>query len=162
MNTGIYEEKRKFNVIDFFIILLLVILVLVVVFHSQLISLFMDTGTRADVQIEFVCESIPNDIVDSINTSNNITWVEPNVHVGTLTLSGQPTKANVLYYNEANKLCIRESDTDSTFSGVIRGSAISDNGCYINGTDFLAAGMTVTLTNGQVQFTALITKVSFS
>ena len=162
MNSQLYEERKRFNVIDALIILLLIVMVLVVVFRAQLISLFNDTGTKRNVEITFVCESIDKEIYDrSVLNGERLSWVEPNVSLGVFTLEGEKAAADVYYYNNAGELCVKKSDTDYTFSGKIAGTAIDNKGCYINGTDFLASGMTVTLTNGKAQFTAIITGVTF-
>ena len=76
----------------------------------------------------------------------------------TRTAELEPTKA---YVDSGNGLVVVRSNKTMSFSGMITSSAISNNGCYIKGTEFLAAGMTVTLTTGTVQFTALITDVVF-
>ncbi len=162
MNSGIYEEKRKFNAIDALIILLLVIMILVVIFRTQIISLFNEDGTRKNVEITFVCESISNEIANnnSITDGSQITWLEADEYLGTLNLISGFEQADEYYY-ENNVLRVKKSTEFKTFSGKINGTAISNNGCYIGGTDFLTAGMTVTLTNGKSQFTVLITDVNF-
>ena len=161
MNSNIYSEKKKFNVVDALIIVLLIIMVLVVIFRAQLISLFNDNGTKTDVKISFICESIDAQIAQSVTDQSKLTWVESGATLGTLTLDGEPSNAQVLYYDNDGILCVREDTNNKTFTGQIRGTAIDNNGCYIDGSDFLASGMTITVTNGKVQFTALITSVEF-
>lgn len=161
MNANIYEEKKKFNVIDALIVFLLLALIIVVIFRAQLISLFNDTGKRNDVEITFVCEAIPNEILPSITSGSQLRWIEADATVGTLTIEGAPSSALEYYRDDSNTLRVRELAGNSAFKGKINGNAISSNGCYINGTDFLASGMTITLSNGKAQFVALITSVEF-
>lgn len=161
MNNNIYGEKKKFNVVDALIIVLFVIMLLVVIFRAQLISLFNDNGKRASVEISFECEAIDNEIASSVTDQSILQWVEADTTLGTLTITSAPTAAQILYYNDDGELCVRTSETQQAFSGTIRGTAINNNGCYIDGTDFLASGMTITVTNGKAQFTVLITSVTF-
>lgn len=161
MNSNIYGEKKKFNVVDALIIVLFAIMLLVVIFRAQLISLFNDNGKRASVEISFECEAIDNEMVASVTNQSTLQWVEADTTLGTLTLTSSPSAAQILYYDDDGELCVRKSENKQTFSGTIQGTAVNNNGCYIDGTDFLASGMTITVTNGKVQFTALITSVTF-
>ena len=160
-SNNYYEgEKRKFNAIDIMLILIAVLVTLMIIFRSQLISFFSGTATKTDCEIYFTCESISNELSSEITDGANITWLESKAHLGrfSFTTAIEPTKT---IEKSGDNLVVLRSDTTSSFSGVIAGSAISNNGCYIDGADFLAAGMTITMTTGTVQFTALITDVVF-
>ncbi len=161
MNNNIYGEKKKFNVVDALIIVLFAIMLLVIIFRAQLISLFNNNGKRTAVEISFECEAVDNEIANSITDQSTLYWVETDDILGTLNITVSPAASQILYYNEDGELCTRKSETTQAFSGVIKGTAINNNGCYIDGTDFLASGMTITITNGKAQFTALITSVTF-
>ncbi len=160
MNSNVYEERKKFNIIDALIILLIVVMMLVIIFRAQLIALFNDSGTKKEVVISFVCESIPQETMTSVTNNSTLIWVEPNVSLGKLTITSPVENAKVFYY-EGGELFARISETEKSFKGTIHGTAVSDNGCYIDGSDFIAAGMTVLVTNGQAQFNILITDVTF-
>ena len=119
MKTNIYEEKKKFNIIDALIIFLIIALILVVIFRAQLISLFNDTGKRSDVEISFVCEEIPTELLPSLFASSTVSWLEADVTMGTLTITEEAEKAIEYYYDEDNNLCIRELQDKSRFKGKI-------------------------------------------
>ena len=160
MNSNIYEEKKKFNIIDALIIVIVLLMVFAVIFRSQIISLFSDTGTKSECEIAFVCEEIPNELVGMVTDGSTATWLEANAELGRLTQLSAPVEADV-YETFGDQLVLKKSSVAKKFSGKIVGTAVSNNGCYINGTDFLAAGMTVTVSTGTVQFEALITDVTF-
>lgn len=161
MNKSFYEEKKRFNAIDAFIVLILLVMIAVLIFRSQIIALFNDTGTQKDCEIYFTCESIPMDIYPQITSGSAVTWLESDASLGRLTMISQEPEKAKIYEQTENGLIYRESFTDYEFKGKINGTAISNHGCYIDGTDFLAAGMTITIVAGHVQFTALITAVNF-
>ena len=161
MTSNIYDEKKKFNIIDALIIFLIIALILVVIFRAQLISLFNDAGNRSTVEITFVCEEISAELLNSIALGDTITWLEADVGLGTLNGKDNEKNAIEYYYDENNDLRIKEINGKKSYEGKLNGTAINNNGCYIDGTDFLASGMTITLTNGKVQFAALITSVVF-
>ena len=158
MNSNIYEEKKKFNIIDALIIIIVLLMVFAVIFRSQIISLFSDTGTKTECEIYFICEEIPNDLVGMVTNGAAVTWIEADAEMGRITEITEPVKSDV-YETYEGKLILKKSDTTMKFTGKISGSAISNNGCYINGTDFLAAGMNITISTGTVQFEALVTDV---
>ena len=161
MTNNFYDEKKKFNIIDALIIFLIIALILVVIFRAQLISLFNDAGKRSNIEITFVCEEISTELLNSIALGNSFTWLEADVGIGTLNVRENEKNAIEYYYDENNNLRIKEINGKKSFTGKLNGTAINNNGCYIDGTDFLASGMTITITNGKVQFEALITSVVF-
>ncbi len=161
MTSNIYDEKKKFNIIDALIIFLIIALILVVIFRAQLISLFNDAGKRTNVEISFVCEEIPSELLSSIALGNTFTWLEADAELGTLNKAENQKAAIEYYYDDNNALRFKEIIGKKSFDGKINGTAINNKGCHIDGTDFLASGMTITLTNGKVQFEALITSVVF-
>ena len=160
-NNSVYEdEKRNFNGLDIMIIIIAVLMVFVVIFRTQIISIFSDAATKTDCEIYFTCEAVPNELAPSITDGSPITWLDAEAELGrmTKTTALEPSKS---YIESGNDLIIVRSDKTMRFSGMINSSAIKNNGCYIDGTQFLAAGMTITMTTGTVQFQALITDVVF-
>ncbi|MBR2474442.1 MAG: DUF4330 family protein [Clostridia bacterium] len=160
MNSNIYEEKKRFNIIDALIILVVLLMILAVIFRSQIISLFSDASTKSDCEIYFTCEQIPNDLTSLITDGATVTWIEADAELGRLTRLTDPVPSDI-YEKSDDALILKKSNDTKKFTGKISGSAISNNGCYIDGTDFIAAGMTITVTTGTVQFEALVTDVVF-
>ena len=160
-NTNIFEdEKKRFNALDALIVLIAILLVLVVVFRTQIVSFFSNTSTKMECDIYFTCEEIPNELTSAVADGASVTWVDADVKLGRLTRTSDFTES-VKYEKNGDTLYLTTNSSYKSFTGKINGIAIKSNGCYIEGTDFISAGMTVTLTTGLVQFKALITDVVF-
>ena len=159
-SNNIYQEKKRFTAIDVLIIFSVLLLIATLIFRSQLISLFNDSSKRIDCEIYIVCENVSNEITPQIKDGSDVYWVESKVPVGKMTLTSQFSPAAV-YTNENGNLYVEYSDSASTFSGKIDAAAVSNSGCYLNGTDFIAPGMNLTFSTEYVQFTALITDIKF-
>lgn len=161
MNRNMYEEKKHFNAIDALIVLAAIVMVVLIIFRSQIIAFFNDTGNKSECEISFVCESLPNDITAQVQNGATVTWIDTDISLGRLEITS-PAEAADVFYTENNELHVKKSTTDSKFTGIITTVAISNNGCYVNGSDFIATGMTVLLSTDLVQFSALITDIKFT
>ena len=161
MNNNAYEEKKHFNAIDALIILGVLLIIVGIIFRSNIIMLFRDNAQRSECTITFISDSVPNDVVSLIANGNVLTWVDHDIQLGTLqTFSSSP--AVISLENDDGSYRAVSSTTDSAVTGVISTTALSDNGCYIDGTDFIAAGMSVVIATQNAQFTAVITSITFS
>ncbi len=161
MNNNTYGEKKHFNAIDVLIIIGVVLIILGIIFRSNIIRLFRDNAQRSECTITFVSDSVPNDVVSLLNGGSALTWVDHDVPLGTLqSISSSP--ALIYLENDDGTYRTVESTTDSFVTGVISATALSDNGCYIDGTDFISSGMTVVISTQNAQFTAVVTSVSFN
>lgn len=161
MNNNIYREKKRFNVIDAMIILLAVIMLFVLIFRARIISLFTGTGAEKDCTVSFICTSIPNDLSGLVQNGDTLVWLEAESELGKLTKTAEPTASDI-YYEDNGELYWKQSQTTMKFSGTIDCAAVYNQGCYIDGTDFLAAGMVITVSTGTVQFEVLITNIVFA
>lgn len=160
MNNNTYQEKKHFNAIDVLIILGVLLIILGIIFRSNIITLFRDNAQRSECTISFISENVPNNVAALLGNGNTLTWVEHDIPLGTLeTVSS--SHAVIYIENGDGTYHTAPSASESTVVGVIKTTALSDNGCYINGTDFIAAGMTVVIATQNAQFTAVITSVSF-
>lgn len=159
-NNNIYQEKKHFTAVDVLIVFSVLVLIATLIFRTQLISLFNDSSKRVDCEIYFVCESVPNEISAQIKDGSKLYWVESDTSIGKLTVTSQ-FSPSVVYTSEDDTLYMDYSETASTFTGKIDAAAVSNNGCYLNATDFIAPGMTITVSTEYAQFEILVTDIKF-
>lgn len=173
MPNSVYEEKKHFNIIDVMIIICALLITVGIIFRAQIIDVFNSSGKHTTFTVTFEAENVPSNISEQITDGSSVTWTEKSLQLGAL--SGLNKKAAVVYVPNTvtNPLQMfgGVSYKDGTFNKVtssdlfkITGSFTAqgntNNGCYINGTDFLAAGMTVTLATSTAEFTAIITSIT--
>ena len=155
-----YENKKRFNIVDAIIILGILVIAASIIFRTQIIMFFSSDTTKSEYTISFDAESIDNDLVSLIKMGAEVTWIENGSSLGTLKNVSSPIASKLYTTDENGTIFVTESKTQSKITGKLTVDAISNNGCYIEGTHFLAAGMTVTLSTKDVQFTAVITSVT--
>ena len=161
MNNNIYEEKKRFNALDVLIIIALLILVVVIIFRAQIISLFTDSGSKETCEISFVCESVSNDVYESIKSDSDVIWLSADKQLGTMIIDqGSTEKARIYDKDEKGKWSLTLSDENTRFTGKISATLITDNGYYVDGTSFIAPGMTITISTELAQFDILITDIT--
>lgn len=155
-----YENKKRFNIVDAIIILGVLVIAASIIFRTQIIMFFSSDTTKSEYTISFDAESIDNDLVSLIKTGAEVAWIENGISIGTLKNVSSPIVSKIYTTDENGVISVTESETHRKLTGKLTVDAISNNGCYIEGTHFIAAGMTVTLATKDVQFTAVITSVT--
>ena len=155
-----YENKKRFNIVDAMIILGILLIAASIIFRTQIIILLNSDTTKNEYTITFEAESVDNAFAGLIKNESEVTWIENGVSLGTLEAVSKPSNALIYSTDENGAISFVESETSSKVTGRLSVKAISNNGCYIDGTHFIAAGMTVTLATKDVQFTAVITSVT--
>ncbi len=169
MPNSVYEEKKHFNVIDVMIIICALLITVGIIFRAQIIDVFNSSGKHTTFTVTFEAENVPANISEQLSDGSAVTWIEKSLQLGAL--SGLNKEAAVVYVPNTVTNPLGTSYKDGTFSKVtssdlfkITGSFTAqgnkNNGCYINGTDFLAAGMTVTLATSTAEFTVIITSIT--
>jgi hypothetical protein len=160
MQNNSYEEKKHFNVIDVLIIIGAILIIVGIIFRAQLISIFNANATETKYSISFEAEAVDNNVAELLQNGNNVTWLDKSQKLGAITtVEKSPTKIFVPE-NETGKYIAVDSDKTQKVTGTISALGNSKNGCYINGTTYLAAGMTVVLATENAEFTAIITSVT--
>ena len=161
MNSrNLYEEKKRFNGIDVLIVVLLLLITAVVIFRSQILSLFTVTGTKENCEITFVCERISKDVYEgNIKQTGKTTlnWIDTGKSIGNMTLDSSTVAPSRIYEKQPDgSYTVKFSETEISFGGKIKTSLISNGGYYLNGTEFIAPGMTITVATELAQFNILI------
>ena len=80
--------------------------------------------------------------------------------IGTINAVNAPKPAEIVTVNHEGTLTTTVSDTASTVSGTISVSAADMDGCFISGTDFIGAGMKMTLKTDSAVFTVTVISVT--
>ena len=159
MNSS-YEEKKRFNIIDFIIILGVLIIAASIIFRTQIITFFSADASNDEYTLTFEIELINNEDAALIDLNDTLTWIENDISFGTIKELSAPKKASIYEKDQNGNIIFSLSETQSTLTGTINLDAITNNGCYVDGMYFVGAGMTVTLATKNVQFTAIITAVT--
>ena len=161
MNGNIYTDKKRFNAIDVLILLGILLIILGIVFRSTIISIFNDNSNQSPCTITFEAERVPNEVVDLLKEDSSLTWIDKDVSLGTL--KNYEVLSSIIYVPKSDGSYEKvTSQTEKRVTGTISTTALNDNGCYIKGTDFLAAGMTVTISTETAVFSAIITSITFN
>lgn len=168
MQNNVYEEKKHFNIIDVMIIIGALLIIVGIIFRAQIIDIFTHSGKQTTFSVTFEADNIPLNLSEKIVDGNTVTWLEKSAQLGTL--SELKKDAAVIYvpntvtngdttYKDGTFTKITSSDTVK-ISGTFTAQGNSNDGCYVNGTDFLAIGMTVTLATPTAQFEVIITSIT--
>ncbi len=170
MQNSVYEEKKHFNVIDVMIIIGALLIIVGIIFRAQIINIFTSNGKQTAYTVTFEAESVDNAVAEKIVDGGNVIWIEKSVQLGTLSaLQKQPATVYVPNISGGSPFSAPYKDGKynrisspnlTKITGSFTAYGNSNGGCYINGTDFLAAGMTVTLATETAEFTAVITSIS--
>ncbi len=168
--NNVYEEKKHFNIIDVMIIICALLITVGIIFRAQIIDVFNSSGKQTTFTVTFEAENVSAALSESFSDGNAVTWTEKSLQLGAL--SGLNKEAAVIYVpNTVTLPLLGGAYKDGTYSKVtssdmfkITGSFTArgnlNNGCYINGTDFLAAGMTITLANPTAEMQVVITSIT--
>lgn len=168
MPNSVYEEKKHFNIIDVMIIIGALLIIVGIIFRAQIIDVFVNNGKQTTYTVTFEADAVPNAISENILDGNTVIWVEKSAQLGVL--SDLKKEAAVIYvpntsvsegktYNDGTYSKVTSSDM-TRIVGVFTAQGNSNDGCYVNGTDFLASGMTLTLATPTVEFQVVITSIS--
>lgn len=171
MPNSVYEEKKRFNIIDVMIIIAALLIIVGIIFRAQIIDVFNSGGKHTTFTVTFEADNVPNALADKISDGESVTWLEKTLPLGTL--SGiEKTAATVYVPNTVTNINPLMPDyKDGTYSavasteltkinGTFTAQGTSKDGCYINGTDFLASGMTVTLVTATTEIQVIITSIT--
>ena len=154
------KEKKKVNFIDITIVLCVVLIILAVVFRAQ-ITEYISGGTNlTSYSVEFESEPLGNGYAEYIKQGDTVEWVEKGMEIGTVNTIDPAVPSNVYTVGSDGKLIITPSDTTSTVRGVLSVQALENEGCFISGTEFIGAGMKMTLRTGTVTFNVTVLSVT--
>ena len=154
------KEKKRVNFIDITIVLCVVLIILAVVFRAQ-ITEYISKGTNlTSYSVEFESEPLGNGYVSYISAGDPVEWVEKDMEIGTVGSISETVPSAVYTVGSDGKLIITESDTTSTVRGVLSVRALENDGCFISGTEFIGAGMKMTLRAGNVVFDVTVLSVT--
>lgn len=169
MQKSVYEEKKHFNVIDVMIIIGALLIIVALIFRAQIIGIFTSSGKQTAYTVTFEAESVSNTVAEKITDGKEVTWIERSICLGSL--SDIKKEAAVIYvpntvdpllsapYKNGTYNKVSSSDT-SKITGSFTARGNSKSGCYINGTDLLTSGMTVTLATDTAEITVVITSIT--
>lgn len=159
MQNNVYEEKRHFNIIDFMIIIGAILVIVGIIFRAQIIDFFNASGKQTTYTVTFEADEVPLGIADTVANGSSVIWLEKSIQLGTL--SNMTKAPATVYLPESDGTFKAVSSSDLVkITGSFTALGKSNNGCYINGTDFLAAGMTVTLATPTSQIEVIITSIN--
>ena len=154
------KEKRKINFIDIIILLCVAIIIASAFFRTQIIQYIADGKNLSTYSVSFESDPVENGYISYIKTGNSVEWVEKNMTVGTVGALEAPTPATVYTLTSSGVLTSTPSDTTSTVRGSLSILAADNDGCFVSGTEFIGAGMKMTLRTGNAVFTVTVLSVT--
>ena len=154
------KETKRLQLIDVLIVLCTVLIIAVAVFRGALTGYIATGKNLTQYTVAFASDDIPNTYVGLIKSGEEVAWVEKGHVIGTINAVNTPKPAEIVTVNHEGTLTTTVSDTASTVSGTISVSAADMDGCFISGTDFIGAGMRMTLKTGSAVFTVTVLSVT--
>lgn len=154
------KEKKKVNFIDVIILLCVAVIAFSAFFRGQIINYLAEGKNLSGYSLAFVSDPIENGYISYIKSGNTVEWVEKSMVLGTVGALNAPTPASIYNVNSKGELMITPSDTASTVSGTVSLLAADNNGCFLSGTEFIGAGMKLTVRTGNAVFTVTVLSVT--
>ena len=154
------REKKKINFIDVVILICVALIILVAVFRGQITEYISGGKNLTSYSIAFESDPIGNSYVGYISTGNTVEWMEKGMEIGSIGSLETPIPSSVYTLGHDGKLIISESDSSKTVRGTLTVHALDNNGCFVSGTDFIGAGMKMTLKSNNAVFTVTVLSVT--
>ena len=152
-------KTKKLNVIDIMILVCVALIVLATVFRTQVIGFLADKENLSEFTLTFETEPIPSGYSGYILPSATpVEWAEVGKEIGTIN-SVEVSDAPVHTIGSDGKLIVSKGD-DKVLRGTMIVRAVSRDGCFISGTEFIGAGMEITLRISTVVFEATVLSVT--
>ena len=153
------KEKKRFNIIDVMIIICAVLIILATVFRAQVISFLSDGENLSEFTVSFESEPIMNSYSGYVVAGKAVEWVEKDKSLGTIRSIDRIEAAKLQSIGADGKFITIISDTSSVIKGTLSIKAADKNGCFVSGTEFIGAGMKLTLQIPNVVFTVNVISV---
>ena len=154
------KEKRKFNIVDCVIILCAVLIVTAVIFRSQIIEFISRGENLSEYTVAFETDPIANSYAGYITTGKRIEWVEKNSVIGEIMSIESSVPEDIYTVCSDGTLLVTQSDSKTVIRGTLSVKAADKDGCFISGTDFVGAGMKMTLRSNNAVFTVTVLSVT--
>ena len=155
------REKKRFNFIDVIILLCVALIVLAVVFRAQITGYIAGGKNLVGYSVAFQSEPVENGIVGYIKSGNTVEWVEKGIEIGTVNALNAPADAEIYTLSSDGKLIVAPSTSAKKLSGTLAIMGYEkDGGCFVSGTEFIGAGMKMTLRSGNTVFTVTVLSVT--
>ena len=154
------KEKKKFNVVDGIIIACVLLIVAAVVFRARIVEFIASGQNLSEYTIAFESEPVGNSYAGYITPGKSIEWVEKNDVIGTIASIESTKPAEMYTVCSDGKLLITESDSEYVIHGTLSVKAADKDGCFVSGTEFVGAGMEMTLRSNNTVFTVTVLSVT--
>ena len=154
------KEKRKVNFIDIIILICVAVIAASAFFRTQIINYIAEGKNLSSYSVAFESDPTENGYVSYMKTGNTVEWVEKGMEIGTVGALNTPKPSTVYTLNSNGVLISTPSDTTSVVSGTISILAADNDGCFVSGTEFIGAGMKMTLRTGNAVFTVTVLSVT--
>jgi hypothetical protein len=153
------KENKKLKPVDVVILLCAIIIIAVGIMRSTLTGYIASEKNLDPFTVAFVSDGIPNSYIGNLKSGETVEWVEKGIQIGKISSIDAPTPAPLQSFDSEGKLLITESDTASLVSGTLSVLAANRDGCFISGTEFIGAGMKITLRTENTVFTVTVLSV---
>ena len=154
------KGKKRFNIVDCVILLCVILIIVAVVFRAQIIDYIARGENLSEYTVVFESDPIGNSYASYITAGKQIEWVETNSVIGEIKNIESVTPADVYTVRSDGTLMVTPSDSESVVRGTLTVRASDKDGCFISGTDFVGAGMKMTLRSNNALFTVTVISVT--
>ncbi|MBQ9116229.1 MAG: DUF4330 family protein [Clostridia bacterium] len=154
------KSKKSFNAVDIMIIVCVALLVLATVFRAQVIKFLGNRENLTEFVLTFESEPVENSYAGYIKSGRNVTWEEKGIEIGEVREISESYAAPIYTVDDSGVLVITQSDNTSILKGTLRIRGAAKDGCFISGTEFVGAGMKMTLRTQNVVFKINVISVS--
>ena len=154
------KETKKFQLIDFLIILCTLLIAAVGIFRGAITGYIATGKNLTQYIVAFESDEIPNSYIGLIKSGEEIEWVEKGIMIGSINAVNPSKPSEKISVATDGTLKTTVSDTSSTVSGTLEISAADMDGCFVSGTEFIGAGMKMTLKTESTVFTVTVLSVT--
>ena len=154
------KGKKRFNIVDCVILLCVILIIVAVVFRAQIIDYIARGENLSEYTVVFESDPVGNSYASYITAGKQIEWVETGSIIGEIKTVESATPADVYTIRSDGKLMVTPSDSETVVRGTLTVRASDRDGCFISGTDFVGAGMKMTLRSNSAVFTVTVISVT--
>ena len=154
------KEKKRFNFIDVVILLCVALIVTAAIFRAQITEYIASGKNLVEYRVSFETDPTEPIFLEHINVGQKVEWVEKGMVIGEISRRDEAPAPEIVYSIGSNgNLVTFVNEEEKILKGELSINAYEKNGCFVSGTEFIGAGMKMTLRSNNVIFTVTVLEV---
>lgn len=154
------KETKKFQLIDLLIIVCVLLISAVGILRGAITGYIASGKNLTQYIVAFESDDIANSYIGLIKSGETVEWVEKGLMLGSVNAVNPAKPSQIVTVTTDGTIATATSDTTSTVSGTLSVSATDMDGCFVSGTEFIGAGMKMTLKTSSAVFTVTVLSVT--